>query len=238
MELRKIAFLLVAATAIGGCRLTVDVSGEGTVTSDDGNIDCTDSCSTRVKRSKEVFLLATPAANSFFAYWEGCDDVVDDDECFVYAISGTKRKVKAYFVEDVALSEADISKDVLQCALDSDYEETNTLKEITKLECSGDDEEYSGDFDPEGIDSLQNLTSVVIRGGGLEDATAFGKLTKLTTLELSDQALTDVTPLLNLNVNTLLELILNDNKDIDCSDVEELVDQFPGSSVGSDSCNL
>lgn len=239
MELHKIALIALALVAVGGCRLTVGVSGDGKVTSDDSKLDCPSDCKMKLKRGKDVTLQAVANDGSFFASWKGCDSETDD-LCTVVG-RNRNRKVTAVFSENSTLADAEISADLLACALstDSGYTETSTVDSVIKLVCDGSDtESYGSSFDVSGIEVLANLTWVDISNGDLGTTTAFPKLSKLETLKLRGQNLTDVSPLLELNVETLATLDLLENPAIDCNDVAELEEKFVGASIlAPDTCN-
>lgn len=235
MKLRNKIVLLVAVLTLGGCRLSVSVTGDGSVSADSGDLNCPGDCSLRFKRGTEVVLQAIANTGSFFASWEGCD-AVDGDQCVVVGKSLGRRRVKAVFEEDVSLADADISADILQCALDSEYEETDLLSSITSLTCKGTDSGYSYPFDPSGVERLQNLNYVEITGGDMAEVAAFADLGKLTNLKLYGQALTDVTPLLGLDADLLEELDLDGNPDIECVAVADLVAKFGSDVVYTTHC--
>jgi hypothetical protein len=85
LRMRPMWVLLVALVSITGCGggggggdsspsrydVTVVVSGEGSVTSTAGGIDCGSACATTVDAASEITLTAAPTANSVFQGWGG-----------------------------------------------------------------------------------------------------------------------------------------------------------------------
>lgn len=72
-----VALLISACDLVGGgdggpsFKLTVSVSGNGTVTSNDGNIDCPSDCDETYTTSTSVTLEANPADGETFSGWSG-----------------------------------------------------------------------------------------------------------------------------------------------------------------------
>jgi hypothetical protein len=67
--------------------------GQGTVTSEPTGIDCGSACEVSFKEGTDVTLIATPAAGSSFASWEGCDTATGN-ECTLTISTDRKAKVK------------------------------------------------------------------------------------------------------------------------------------------------
>jgi len=66
---------------LGGCNLTVDNSGGGTVISDDGNINCGEICKVNYTESASVTMVASPEPGYVFDGWGGvCAELT---ECIV-----------------------------------------------------------------------------------------------------------------------------------------------------------
>jgi len=62
---------IAARFGVARSRLTISVSGKGTVTSSPGGIACPSKCSASFLSAKTVRLRATPAAGQRFAGWSG-----------------------------------------------------------------------------------------------------------------------------------------------------------------------
>jgi hypothetical protein len=71
----------VMATFESSFDLTVNVSGDGNVTSANGRISCPSACSAAFGMNRDVTLHATPDANAVFAGWSG--DCTDAGDCTV-----------------------------------------------------------------------------------------------------------------------------------------------------------
>lgn len=235
MDLRNAALLALSLVMLGGCRLTVDVSGEGTVTSDNGKINCPADCKAKLKKGKEIILTATAASTeSFFASWKGCEEE-SGTQCIV--VGTTKnRRVSAVFAEDKTLEESGLSTDLRNCATTSpnDIALTAKLSSVTELEC---EVVTSASFSVEGIGELANLEKLIITdvGGGIDSLGDITDLTKLETLVLNRVGLTDVSALSELNEAPLLSLNLDENPLLECTDVEQLETAFPN-KVSASSC--
>ncbi|HEY2073667.1 MAG TPA: hypothetical protein VGG88_08840, partial [Gaiellaceae bacterium] len=98
--LARIAIVAAALGLVGAAsgatakvKLTVAITGGGSVSSSTGSIDCKPKCTASVKKGAKVVLTATPNENSEFSHWSApCGQ---NDTC---AVKMTKaRTVHAYF---------------------------------------------------------------------------------------------------------------------------------------------
>lgn len=236
MDLRNAALLALSLVMLGGCRLTVDVSGEGTVTSDNGKINCPADCKAKLKKGKEIILTATPATGSYFASWNGCDEE-STAGCIVVG-KANNRRVSVVFSEDKTLEESGLSQDLRDCATTSpnDIALTDKLSSVTELECEA---ATSGSFSVEGVDELAKLKSLIITdvGGGIESLADIAKLTDLATLKLTNVGLGDnVEVLLDLDKAKLSTLDLSDNPGLTCDDLTALQNKFTDATISPSSC--
>lgn len=228
MDLKSAALLAVSLVVLGGCRLTVDVSGEGTVTSDNGKINCPADCKAKLKRGKEITLTATATLGSYFAGWKGCQESSGAD-CIV--VGGTNnRRVSAAFNEDKTLEESGLSADLKNCASDNDIDLTNKLSSVTELDC---DASTSASFSVEGVGELANLATLLISdvGGGIDSLADLADLNNLVTLKLLNVGLEDATALLDLNEAKLSTLDLSRNPSLSCDDLTSLKEKFTDATV-------
>jgi IPT/TIG domain/Divergent InlB B-repeat domain len=91
--------------AVATNTLTASVTGNGTVTSDDGAISCPSTCSTTYGTGMQVTLRARPSAGSSFSGWSGaCSGF---GSCVV-TMNGAQ-SVSATFVQDVAILSVAVS---------------------------------------------------------------------------------------------------------------------------------
>src|SRR5208337_4679198 len=90
----------VSATFVQLFQLTVSVTGSGTVTSSDGNINCSTSCSHNYPSGTSITLTATPVSGWSLASggWTGCSSTAGST-CTVL-ISGSNASVTAKFVQN------------------------------------------------------------------------------------------------------------------------------------------
>ncbi len=90
----------------GGIRLTVEFAGggAGSVASDDGTLNCSDTCSGEFTAGSRVFLSPTSAAGSVFSHWgfdgspetgSDCDEELGIEGCVVTL--SADRRVRVYF---------------------------------------------------------------------------------------------------------------------------------------------
>lgn len=234
MESYKRVLLVALMLVVGGCRLTVGIDGDGSVASDNGKISCPGDCKGSLKRGKEVTLTATANEGSYFSSWQGCDEE-NGDTCVVV---GRMRNVKvtANFAEDLALQDAGLSEQLISCLRNQNVvltEKTSTVKILT---CDSDEGDFSGQFDADGIGQLANLEQLTIQNASIKSLAPLTDLNKLTLLKLVNMQLTSVADLLDFN-ETSLELNLEDNNSIVCSEVAELRSQFGTSNVHASVCD-
>lgn len=236
MDLYKKGLLVLCLVVLGGCRLTVAVDGAGTVTSDDGKLNCPGDCKAKLKRGKELTLTATADDGSYLASWSGCDS--DDGEQCVVVGRNKNRKVTAVFAENVSLEESGVSQDLLDCAQNDDnlYTLTTPVADILKLVCNGNDGEFGQTFDAAGISALASLTYLEISHVPLTALAPVAELTRLETLKLVDVGLTEVSVLDQLNKATLESLDLQQNLDVSCADVTALETLFSAETVYAPQC--
>jgi hypothetical protein len=99
-----INYNLEVSCLVGSCpppaTLTVTKTGNGTVTSGDGFINCGDSCSYPYPYKTPVTLTATPAQGWFFINWDGCDSVSGN---ICNLATNTARTVTATFTQSTFL---------------------------------------------------------------------------------------------------------------------------------------
>ena len=99
-----VSYNLEVSCLVGTCpppaTLTVTKTGNGTVTSGDGFINCGNSCSYPYPSGTPVTLTATPTQGSFFISWNGCDSV-NDNICNLATDSA--RTVTATFTQSTYL---------------------------------------------------------------------------------------------------------------------------------------
>lgn len=232
MDLRNAALLVLSLVMLGGCRLTVDVSGEGTVTSDNGKINCPSDCKAKLKRGKEIILTAAATEGSFFASWQGCEED-SGTQCIV--VGGTKnRRVSAVFAEDKTLEDSGLSADLKNCATDNDIALTVKLSTVTTLKC---EVASSGSFSVEGIGELANLTTLTItNAGGIDPLAEIADLSALQILKLINVGLGDVSALLDLDKTKLTALDLSENPALSCENLEALKAKFTDTTILPASC--
>ncbi len=94
----------VTATFLALYKLSVSDSGNGTVTSGDGHINCGLTCSHQYASGTKVTLTATPASGWVFSSWSGCDQT-NGNVCTVTLQSN--RNVTATFLILYQLSVSD-----------------------------------------------------------------------------------------------------------------------------------
>jgi hypothetical protein len=90
--------------------VTTAGTGTGTVTSKDGFINCGSTCSHGYSSGASVTLTATPASNSAFASWNGCDSV-NANVCTVTV--NNSRNVTATFAAPYSLFVSDVGAGIV-----------------------------------------------------------------------------------------------------------------------------
>lgn len=240
MDWRKTGVVGLALILMAGCRLNVGVDGEGTVTSDNGKIDCPGDCKAKLKKGKEVTLSAVADEGNYFVSWRGCDS--ESEETCVVVGKNKNRKVTAVFSADLTLTETTASADVKACAVNSGYEDATPVSDIEKLDCNNELGTYGATFDAANVDELASLTELIIRADnsrGLAELADIVKLPRIETLKLLRLNLSNVEALKDLNKSSLKEIDLTGNGTDICDDIALLETTFPSASIhpDSDSCS-
>jgi hypothetical protein len=238
MDWRKAGIVGLALVLIAGCRLNVGVDGEGTVTSDNGKIDCPGDCKAKLKKGKEITLSAVANDGNYFVSWRGCDS--ESEETCVVVGKNKNRKVTAVFAEDLKLDKTTVSDDLKACAIVNDFEDATPVSEIDELVCDNSLGAYGSAFDANDIDQLASLVKLEIEGDGdrgLSNLSDIVKLPKIEILRLKNLNLSNLDALQDLNKSTLDEIDLTGNGSAICDDVARLKTTFPGVTISSDDCS-
>ena len=82
-----------------GKSLKVTIEGDGSVTSNPTGIVCPTDCEEGYNHNEKIILTATPYTDNSFFGWEGCDKVLENNQCEVTL--NTDKIIKAKFVSAV-----------------------------------------------------------------------------------------------------------------------------------------